>query len=95
MDYAAVAEVAAPAGFRVRGGFHPAPEDGVPGAAADGTETLILLGNVGPAMWRAFSASPARAGGLDRWTRATVAAFAERWPAVRAASTAERLTHGT
>ncbi len=107
MDYAAVAEVAAPAGFRVRGGFHPAPEDGVPGAAADGTETLILLGNVGPAMWRAFSASPARPaahaaqsdnrareappdssflaharpGGLDRWTRATVAAFAERWPA--------------
>ncbi|MSO85007.1 MAG: 4Fe-4S dicluster domain-containing protein [Rhodospirillales bacterium] len=76
MDYGEIVKAASAAGFLCRGGFHPAPEDGVPGAAADGSETLIVLGNAGPAMWRAFQAAPSRAGGLDRWTRAQVSAFA-------------------
>ncbi len=78
MDYAEIAGAVAAAGFLCRGGFHPGPGDGVPGAAADGTETLVLLGNAGPAMWRAFGAAPSRLGGLDRWTRATVSALALR-----------------
>ncbi|MEK7245799.1 MAG: hypothetical protein AAB223_07255 [Pseudomonadota bacterium] len=77
MDYAEIAEAASAAGFLCRGGFHPGPGDGVPGAAADGTETLVVLGNAGPPMWRAFEASPARLGGLDRWTRAQVSALAK------------------
>ncbi len=78
MNYADIAEAAGRAGFLVRGGFSPALEDGVPGISADGTETLILLGNAGPAMWRAFSEAPSRSGGLDRWTKATVSALAQR-----------------
>ena len=81
MDYVEIVKAASAAGFLCRGGFHPAPEDGVPGAAADGTETLVLLGNAGPDMWRAFQASPARLGGLDRWTRAQVSALARPMPA--------------
>lgn len=78
MDYAEIAEAAGSSGFLCRGGFHPGPGDGVPGAVGDGTETLIVLGNAGPAMWRAFGAAPSRLGGLDRWTKATVSALAER-----------------
>jgi hypothetical protein len=76
MEYSEIAEAAAAAGFLCRGGFHPGPGDGVPGAAADGTETLVVLGNAGPAMWRAFQAAPSRLGGLDRWTKAAVSALA-------------------
>ncbi len=77
MEYAEIAKTAGAAGFLVRGGFHPGPDDGVPGAKADGSETLVVLGNAGPSMWRAFELAPSRAGGLDRWTRATVSAFAQ------------------
>ena len=45
-------------GFLLRGGFHPEPDDQVP-FLADGrqAQTLILIGNAGPAMWQAFSAA--------------------------------------
>jgi hypothetical protein len=76
MEYPEIAEAATAAGFICRGGFHPGPEDGVPGASADGTETLVVLGNAGPAMWQAFSIAPSRLGGLDRWTKAAVTALA-------------------
>ena len=45
-------------GLIVRGGFHPTPADGVPGDPA----TLVLVGNVGPAMWQAFEAARADGG---------------------------------
>ena len=54
-------------GLMARGGFHPAPNDNVPGEPA----TLILVGNAGPDMWTVFdrvrgnyadSANP-----LDAW----------------------------
>ncbi len=40
-------------GLIARGAFHPEPEDGVPGNPG----TLFLVGNAGPAMWRAFEAA--------------------------------------
>ena len=43
----------APHGLMVRGGFYPTPADAVPGDPA----TLVLVGNAGPAMWRAFEAA--------------------------------------
>jgi hypothetical protein len=62
------------ASLSFRGGFHSEPEDGVPvlisGAAP---QTLVLVGNVGPEMWREFSSSPehgdAQPDPLDRWTQ--------------------------
>ncbi len=53
-------------GLMPRGAFHPGPDDAVP---AD-TATLIMIGNAGPAMWKAFSAAmPDGPHPLDRWTR--------------------------
>ena len=57
------------AGFLMRGGFHPAGDDTVPGTPA----TLVLVGNAGPAMWDAFSAARRdEAAPLDSWTRRTL-----------------------
>ena len=61
-------------GLIVRGGFHPTPSDGVPGNPA----TLVIIGNAGPGMWRAFEA--VRAGGadpLDEWTKGVITNVAE------------------
>jgi hypothetical protein len=56
-------------GLMLRGGFHPvAGEEGL-----DGVGTLVLVGNAGDAMWRAFA--PRSHGGgdaLDYWTRSVV-----------------------
>lgn len=53
----------APHGLVARGGFVPEPSDGVP-ACADGRPavSVVLVGNVGPAMWRAFGAAGPHAG---------------------------------
>lgn len=79
--YADIAQAADAAGFLCRGGFHPVPEDRVPGAADDGRASLVLLGNAGPAMWRAFraaggTAAEVEANPLDSWTRRTLAPLA-------------------
>jgi hypothetical protein len=64
-------------GLRVRGGFQPRAEDGIP-ALSDGRAvgTLILIGNVGGEIWPAFAQSPEHADGqphgLDRWTRRVI-----------------------
>ena len=50
-DYASVQAAVAAHGLICRGGFHPRPADAVPGAAG----TLVLVGNAGPEMWKAFS----------------------------------------
>ncbi len=86
MDYIDVVRLADQAGFLCRGGFHPDAADGVPAAAADGSASLVLLGNAGPSLWRVFAA----AGGivdiepdpLDRWTRKTVIPLAHALGAV-------------
>ncbi len=67
-------------GLIARGGFYPEQADAVP-ALTDGraVRSLVLVGNVGPEMWRAFSASPEFATGsdsLDRWTARILGAVA-------------------
>lgn len=61
-------------GLFVRGTFHPAPEDAVP-PLADGrpAQTVVLIGNAGPDLWRALlRENPAFAGKdpLDSWVDA-------------------------
>lgn len=63
-------------GLFLRGGFHPAADEDMP-ACADGVRaaTVLLIGNAGPALWRAFGADRSPAGHreaddphpLDRW----------------------------
>ncbi len=63
-------------GLVTRGAFHPGPADRLPTPQSAGT--LVLIGNVGGAMWSAFSATcdAARRATLphplDVWTRAVI-----------------------
>ena len=73
MEYARLEKIVGDAGLICRGGFHPEPKDGVPVPA----ETVVLLGNAGPAFWQAVLDSLSgedknAANPLDRWTRRTV-----------------------
>ena len=76
-----IAQALEPLGLRLRGGMHVAPGDKVP-ALPDGSaaQTLLLVGNAGPALWRAFAAAPEYADGqshpLNRWTRRQLDAVA-------------------
>lgn len=71
IDISTLENTLTPHGLIVRGGFHSVAEDGVPGDPA----TLVLVGNAGSGMWRAFEA--ARSAGrygdsanpLDDWVR--------------------------
>ncbi|MGI9336672.1 MAG: hypothetical protein ACR2RL_26270 [Gammaproteobacteria bacterium] len=69
--YDEIERAAVAAGLRLRGGFAVEDADAVP-ALDDGhsAKTLIVLGNAGPEMWRAFSASRLGEGDnpLDRWS---------------------------
>lgn len=58
------------AGLDERGAFHPADGDQVPDCGfADGVQTLLLVGNVGGAMWPAFEAGRLdEVDALDQWT---------------------------
>lgn len=77
MDLTWLAEHCGSTGLLLRGGFHPAPEDGVP-PLSNGRQagTLLLIGNVGSSLWPVFSASAEAADGrpdpLDRWSRRLV-----------------------
>lgn len=80
-DWDGVAERLAPAGMILRGGFAPVPDDGLDPAV----RTVLLVGNAGPALWRAFAAARSDDAGrvhpdpddpdpddpdpMDRWTR--------------------------
>ena len=70
MDFEAIERLLQDAGLTPRGAFHPVAADRVPPAATDTpAQTVVLAGNAGPQMWRAFDA--ARAGGwmtLDEWS---------------------------
>lgn len=62
-----------PSGLMTRGAFHPDPDDGVPA----GTGTLVMIGNVGPAMWQAFAGGARHlANPLDSWTAAILGRIA-------------------
>lgn len=67
-------EILAGTGLFVRGAFHPAPEDGVR-ALADGSaaQTVVLVGNAGKELWRAFRRDMPEIAGknpLDTWVDA-------------------------
>ncbi|WP_374381614.1 ferredoxin [Dongia sp.] len=74
---AALKDALAVHGMALRGGFIPVASDGVP-SLGDGapTKAVVLVGNIGGAMWPAFAASDARsrhaANPLDQWTRDVV-----------------------
>jgi hypothetical protein len=75
MEYATIEAALAREGLIARGGFHPEPGDGVPGPA----RTLIMVGNAGPEMWRAFAASPefdTAPDPLDRWSERVIGELA-------------------
>ena len=69
MDFPTVTDAVARTGLIARGAFRPGPEDGVPDMNNVGT--LVVIGNAGSAMWRAFAAAGPHAPDhpLDRWTR--------------------------
>lgn len=70
-QYTAVAAAIAPTGMVARGGFEPVPADEVP-PLADGraVRTVVVVGNVGGAMWSRFrSEERAVPDPLDDWTR--------------------------
>jgi len=75
-------DAAAGHGLALRGTFAPRAEDAVP-PVAEGVpaRTLVLLGNTGPTLWPAFSASPEFGDGLadplDRWSRRIGEALAQ------------------
>ncbi len=67
-------------GLTPRGDFRPSPQDGVPDLAPGRPSvTVVMVGNVGPDMWEAFTATrdPMR-DRLDDWTRDVVTAIADR-----------------
>jgi hypothetical protein len=81
MTYARVEAALARHGLSARGGFHPGPADRVP-PLPDGqpAQTLVLAGNVGPAMWRTCAVAPEFSDGgpdpLDRWSRRVLESLA-------------------
>ncbi|UCH74491.1 MAG: ferredoxin [Rhodospirillales bacterium] len=77
--YDEIAAALAGHGLIARGAFHPEPADGAPPE----TGTLLLAGNAGPAMWRAFTtARPTGPDPLDSWCSAALTAVAARFAAV-------------
>ena len=76
-----IEEPLAGTGLFLRGAFHPAPEDGVP-PLSDGRAagTVVLIGNAGNDLWRAFRASGpdlAARHPLDSWVAGYLRAAAE------------------
>ena len=76
MNLGRIAEALAKCGLIVRGGFHPQADDLVPALSAGAAVgTLVVVGNAGPSMWRAFADSPERSltvDPLNSWTRRVV-----------------------
>ena len=66
MQYADVVAALAPTGMVARGGFHEPP-----------TRTVVVIGNVGGAMWPSFRAAEQPVDDpLDSWTRSVLAPIA-------------------
>ncbi len=82
----AIGAAGEPFGLRLRGGFHPAPSDGVPKLrSGEPAGSVVLLGNIGGSLWPVFSASPEFADGkahsLDRWTKRVIDGLAGQFGA--------------
>lgn len=83
----ALSERLAPYGLALRGGFpFAASEDAPPGPSGKPAKMLLLVGNVGPAMWREFTTWLDRqpdimAEPLDTWTAETVGGLAAEFGA--------------
>jgi len=76
--YEDVAAALAEYGLLARGAFHPEPLDGAPSGAG----TVVLAGNVGPAMWQIFAHdAPADQNPLDTWCAAVLLDIARRFDA--------------
>ena len=78
--YALVVDTVERTGLRLRGGFHPGPEDAVP-ALRTGAEpgTVLLVGNVGSSVWGPFAAAGIIGRSehpLDDWSREVVSGLA-------------------
>lgn len=66
MHYDTIRMALDPHGLRVRGGFVPQPEDGLP----ENSVCAVMIGNAGPAMWRVFAkARRDESDAMNRWTR--------------------------
>jgi hypothetical protein len=67
-------------GLAPRGAFHPGDDDGVPRLRPDAAvRTVVLAGNAGPQMWRAFDAARARGGmTMDEWSLRVMTSLATR-----------------
>lgn len=81
---AAIGRALTESGLAARGAFHPAAADGVPEVAPGrAAGTLVLAGNVGPAMWRAFRRrrDPDR-DLLDAWSLDVLTPIAERFDGI-------------
>ncbi len=62
----------------IRGGFHPQDKNKAP----LGAQTIIMIGNVGPEMWQAFSKEPhIGSNSLDVWTRKSLTPIANDFKA--------------
>ncbi|PPR57666.1 MAG: hypothetical protein CFH10_02161 [Alphaproteobacteria bacterium MarineAlpha4_Bin2] len=71
--YSFLAEFLSSYGLMPRGGFRPEPQDGVPGEPV----TVILIGNVGPDMWKSFSQMHSNSPNvLDDWSKCVIDAAA-------------------
>lgn len=82
LTFAEVAAAVEAEGLVPRGGFHAEPEDGVPTLAGGcAAASLMLVGNAGPGMWRAFVAAGGADGApdpIDRWSRRVIGRLARR-----------------
>ena len=81
MDLTTIDTQLAGCGLTLLGAFHPAPDDDVPGLEnrEPGTASLVLVGNAGPAMWRAFNKQHHQESDpdpLDHWSRETLTTVA-------------------
>ena len=66
-------------GLMVRGVFRPVAADNVPGLENGAVGRVVLVGNAGPGMWRAFrergGGGAAESGPLNGWIKAAVDAL--------------------
>lgn len=80
MDWDRIEQSLRQAGLTPRGAFHPVAKDAVPPLVADApVRTLVLAGNAGPQMWRAYAAARvAEPLTLDAWSARVLADLALR-----------------
>ncbi len=80
-QYDQIVAAASAVGLQVRGAFHADERDQVPALASGAAcATLVLLGNAGPVMWEAFSASAqcdTAPDPLNRWSEAVTGPLAD------------------